>query len=344
MTMTKDSSGLITRNERAIAYRSSLAHLGCSKGKNMETQSGLSLSDVRQEAKKYTSRTEFVKLSPTAYHWAWRKKVLDDVCGHMPISSLYSEKRWSHETVAIEARKYTSRAVFRRSNEGAYGYALNNGILDAVCSHMLVLKKTWDEKSIREEAGKYESRREFKKTSPTAYRVACRKGILESVCENMDRVRRWNKESVISEAAKYETKSLFFLNSPGAYKHALKNSFLDEACAHMPKERYGFDPDKPASLYCMKITNKAGVSLYKVGITNRSAARRAIGLGAKTENNVEIINEIRFEHGSLARNVERDIHSQYSGLKYRGAPIMSNGNKEVFYKNVLLLHQAQQVN
>ncbi len=344
MTMTKDSSGLITRNERAIAYRFSLVHLGCSKGKNMKTSSSLSLSDVQQEAKKYTSRSVFAKNSRSAYEWAWRRKLLGSVCGHMPISDVYSEKRWSHDTVAIEARKYTSRAVFRHSNEGAYGYALSNGILDEVCSHMLVLQKTWDEESIRKEAGKYESRREFKKTSPTAYRVACRKGILESVCKNMDRVRRWNKESVIAEAAKFETKAMFQGNSVGAYNHAIRNGFLEEACAHMSPAKYGFDPDKPASLYCMKITNKAGMSLYKVGITNRSAARRAIGLGAKTENNVEIINEIRFEHGSLARNIERDIHSRYSGLKYHGAPIMSNGNKEVFYKNVLFLHQAQQVN
>lgn len=335
--MTKDSFGLITRNERAIAYRSSLAPLGCSKGKNMSRPSALSLADVRQIAQKYTSRSEFAKHDGKAYQFAWRNKLLDDVCSHMQISSIYSDARWCHETSTLEAKKHTSRAAFKRGNSGAYCYALNNGILDEICSHMPVLKKTWNEKNIRLEAAKYANKLDFKKYNTTAYRCACQQGILESVCLHMDSKQRWSKAKVLLESAKYANKSAFRANSGGAYNHALLNGYLNEACAHMQPGKYGFDPDKPASLYCMKITNQDGRAFFKVGITNRAAERRAMGLGAKTRNTVEIINELRFERGSQARNVERAIHTQYASLKYRGAPIMNNGNKEVFVEDVFAM-------
>lgn len=301
-----------------------------------------SLSEVQQEAKKYLSRAVFAKESGGAYQWAWRRKVLDSVCAHMPMSEIYSEKKWRNETVAEEALKYFKRSDFRKGNEGAYGYALNNGILDEVCSHMPVLQNSWDEESIRKEAEKYTSRHEFKKTSPTAYKVACRKGVLETVCAHMEPVQRWSKESVLIEASKHETQSEFRFKGRGAFNHARNNGYLEEACAHMSPAKYGFDPEKPASLYCIKITGNDGKSLFKVGITNRNASLRAMGLGAKSRNNVEIINEIRFERGVHARSAERQIHNRYKGLKYYGDPIMSNGNKEMFYENVLVLHQADQ--
>lgn len=202
---------------------------------------------------------------------------------------------------------------------------------------MPVLKKTWNEKNIRLEAAKYANKLDFKKYNTTAYRCACQQGILESVCLHMDSKQRWSKAKVLLESAKYANKSVFRANSGGAYNHALHNGYLDEACAHMQPSKYGFDPDKPASLYCMKITNQDGRTFFKVGITNRAAERRAMGMGAKSRNIVEIINEIRFEHGSQARNVERAIHTQYAGLKYRGAPIMNNGNREVFVEDVFAM-------
>lgn len=335
--MTKDSFGLITRNERAIAYRSSLAPLGCSKGKNMNKPKSLSLSDVRQIAQKYTSRSSFAKNDGIAYQFAWRNKLLDDVCSHMQISSIYSDARWCHETSTLEAKKYTSRAAFKRGNSGAYNYALRNGILNEICSHMPILKMSWDEQSIRAVADKFSSKALFKREKNAAYGAACKLGILESVCKHMDGKPRWNKAKVLAESAKHNTKALFSLNSPGAYKHALHYGYIDEACAHMQPGKYGFDPDKPASLYCMKITNQDGRTFFKVGITNRAAERRAMGMGAKTRNTVEIINELRFERGSQARNVERAIHTQYASLKYRGAPIMNNGNKEVFVEDVFAM-------
>lgn len=335
--MTKDSFGLITRNERAIAYRSSLAPLGCSKGKNMSRPSALSLADVRQIAQKYTSRSEFAKHDGKAYQLAWRNNLLDDVCSHMPISSVYSYKRWCRESVAEEARKYVTRSSFCRDNSSAYGYALSNGILDEVCSHMPVLKTTWTEENIRLEAKKHSNKLDFKRISSPAYKAACKQGILESACMHMDGKQRWNKEKILTESAKYTNKSEFHAKSSGAYKYAMQHGYLAEACAHMPKEKCGFDPDKPASLYCMKITNQDGRAFFKVGITNRAAERRAMGLGAKTRNTVEIINELRFERGSQARNVERAIHTQYASLKYRGAPIMNNGNKEVFVEDVFAM-------
>ena len=44
---------------------------------------------------------------------------------------------WTNETVALEAKKYTTKTAFDKGSRGAYNYAMKHNIIKDVCSHMV---------------------------------------------------------------------------------------------------------------------------------------------------------------------------------------------------------------
>lgn len=92
---------------------------------------------------------------------------------------------------------------------------------------------------------------------------------------------------------------------------------------------YGFDGNKPAILYYLKIDN--GLA-YKIGITNSTVEERY----KKYElPRISIISIWSFEIGFDARNIESDILKKHSIHKYIGEPLLSSGNTELFDRDVL---------
>jgi hypothetical protein len=85
-----------------------------------------------EEAKKYQSRAEFDRGSPSAYAACLRHGWMDEVCSHMkPLRT-----SWTKEMCAEVARKYGSRSTFATQDGAAYQAAAKRGWLDEICSHM----------------------------------------------------------------------------------------------------------------------------------------------------------------------------------------------------------------
>ena len=95
---------------------------------------------------------------------------------------------------------------------------------------------------------------------------------------------------------------------------------------------YGFDQTKPAYLYYLKVTANCGKVLYKIGITNRTVEARFSITELK---NIEIISQKWYENGSKAYTDEQNLLKLYKEYKYKGTPILNNGNTELFTKDVL---------
>ncbi len=89
-----------------------------------------SLDNVKEEALKYKRRSDFNKLSKSAYLAAYRNGWLDDVCSHMNIND------YRFDRVKKEASKFSTRLDFRNNASPYYTSAHRNGWLDNVCSHM----------------------------------------------------------------------------------------------------------------------------------------------------------------------------------------------------------------
>lgn len=254
----------------------------------------------------------------------------------MAISPLYVPPKWTREAVFAEAAKYKNRAEFRRSNQGAYGYALSHGLLSQACSHMRGGHRFWHVFELMAVAVKYQNWREFTKSEPQAYNFANKSGLIEIASAHMQRDRKsWDKASVIAEATKFTSRGMFLALASGAYKHANQYGYLEEACAHMPPPDYGFSKEKQASLYNIRIRLPDSTCLFKVGITNRSPAVRLKGMRLAPGVTGEVIEVITFTSGRDARMAEKRIHRKFSSHRYGGPAVMGNGNTELFTVNPL---------
>jgi predicted GIY-YIG superfamily endonuclease len=81
-------------------------------------------------------------------------------------------KFWVKEKCSEEAKKYSSRGEFKKSNNSAYNSAWKNGWLDDICAHMISSKKPvgfWTKEKCSEEAKKYNSITDFRNSSSGAY-------------------------------------------------------------------------------------------------------------------------------------------------------------------------------
>jgi len=141
--------------------------------------------EVRQEASKYNSRGEFQMGSQSAYGFAYRNKMLDDLFGERKL-------KWTDDEVRREASKYKYRGEFQKGSYLAYSAARKRGMLDDLFPER---KLKWTEDKIRQEASKYASRGEFQKGSSSAYQPAKNRGMLDDLFpkKNKDNI----EESII---------------------------------------------------------------------------------------------------------------------------------------------------
>ena len=91
---------------------------------------------------------------------------------------------------------------------------------------------------------------------------------------------------------------------------------------------YGFNPNKPAILYYLKITTTDNQVLYKIGITNKTVNER---FRAVDLSKIEILKQKLYEKGSYAKEVEKRILRKFYKFKYTGPKILlGHGNTELF--------------
>lgn len=193
------------------------------------------LDTCREEALKYTSKTEYSNHSGGSYYAAHKNKWLDDICIHMPFTN-HPPGYWTKEKCHVEALKYSTKNEFQTKSYPAYRAAYRWNWHVEICTHMVKAVKVpkWTYEKCKEEALKYTNRGDFQKYSSGAYRFA--KEYMDEICTHMvkkDSRRKWTPEKCKEEALKYTNKSDFHKYSSGASKASSK--FLDEITGHMVK-------------------------------------------------------------------------------------------------------------
>lgn len=244
----------------------------------------------------------------------------------------------SIDNLKLEASKYKTRIEFKKGNSPAYKSAIALGVLEVVCSDIDKRLVDWSEDLIIAEASKYLMRGDFKSESPLAYSAAVRRGILNRVCSHMGSKKiNWTLESLASEAMKYKTRSDFWFGNRRAYWTAEQRGIIDIICSHMEFGKTGFNPCKPAAFYYLRIDGCMDCVLYKIGVTNRSVSSRIKGMIVPAQLTVTVVNEVKFSDGEDAKKLENKIKKEFADFKYAGAPILGNGNTELFVKDILNL-------
>lgn len=94
---------------------------------------------------------------------------------------------------------------------------------------------------------------------------------------------------------------------------------------------YGFNPNKPAILYYLKVRNGEG---YKIGITNRTVAQR---FSTEDMKHIQVLREVYYSVGEDALKEEQKILSEFSSQLIPDCSLLSSGNTEIFSWDVLFL-------
>jgi hypothetical protein len=227
----------------------------------------ITLEEIRSDASKYFERNDFFEKSARTYQAAARRKILDEVCSHMPkrkdMSGVNSPHfKWSDDQLQLAALAHQTRGAFFAKNHRAYDAAHGRRILDKICSHMTSGIKTgeknsafkWSREKIKEVALLCDSKGEFQTKFPGAYNAARKSGILDEVCSHIVRYSnpsgsshsgfKWPREKIEAEASKYTNRTQFQYKSGGAYKAALRGNLLDEVCKHMGKNGNFSSPEQ----------------------------------------------------------------------------------------------------
>ncbi len=242
----------------------------------------------------------------------------------------------SDHDIAEVASGYLNRRAFKLGDQSAYQAARKRGTLDAVCAHMKTLRRSQTDEQLAEIASRYATRSEFVANDNGAYQVATKRGILDTVCAHMpDGDRRLSDDELLSIARQHKTRNDLSIADFGVYTTVLRRGLMDQAFAHMEPGATGFREDLPAVLYQFRITTKAGVVVYKVGITNRKPKQRLITMGVQRGAKSELIAAVQFPLGRDARIEEKRLHRLFSASRYDGPAIMVNGNTELFTVKLL---------
>jgi len=194
----------------------------------------------KEEALKYSTRSEFKKKSASAYNSASRNGWVDSICLHMTCvfkPSVY----WTYEKCKEEALKYSTRSEFQKKSASAYNSALRNGWLNDVCSHMkFVLKPSgyWTYEKCKEEALKYKNRKDFCLNSKGCYDASYKNGWLDDICSHMKYIFRPNGYWTYEKCKEFalSCKTLEELRKSHAYDVILKNNWYDKICGHLVRK------------------------------------------------------------------------------------------------------------
>lgn len=105
------------------------------------------LEKLIKEASKYCSKSDFQKGNASAYAIALRSDNKEIIFANFPTKvdlrgPNNPNYKWTDKSLLKEANKYKTRTEFFNKNPAAYGAATRRGILDKICSHMVIRSTT----------------------------------------------------------------------------------------------------------------------------------------------------------------------------------------------------------
>jgi len=307
--------------------------------KNRETRT---FKNIKELIESYPSFNEFIVNEPKAYNWA--KRCLDiKEKESLNFKKVYKRKSsiWNIYILEKIVDKYSTMKNFQLENKSAYNWAmkkLSKEEKNKLFINLERIKYMTKENAIRLSKN-FKTRGDFFKKSNTAYiylRKNCSKKELDKIYSHMEEPYTITIEEVNKTIKRYQTKKDFEINNRSKYSWMHKNlskKEIEELCSHMTPGNRGYQPTKPGTLYYLKIQRENHPTLYKIGITNYTVKRR-FGSDMKY---ITIINEERFQDGSIAAEKELEILRKYKEDKYIGEPILKDGNSELFKKDILRL-------
>ena len=137
--------------------------------------------NVEIESKKYKTRGEFAKCSPSAYKYALKKRLLEKFVW-LTTKMKKPIGYWNlKHNVFIESKKYVSRTDFYNKCSSAYRSAIKHGWIDEMTwlkNERKVKRNYWTIDNLKKEANKFKTKAELLKNNKSAYITAKKEGVM----------------------------------------------------------------------------------------------------------------------------------------------------------------------
>lgn len=189
---------------------------------------------IIEEARKYKTRSEFMKSAGGAWGRAQVEGWLDEVCTHMEVVDhgwlhcIYAitNKRLNKAYIGLTRQAFDVRMDQHKSSRNTTNSALISGESDTQFEQLTPYAYTVNDIGDKE--------KEFiERYTSAGWEV------LNSQLQigKVGTQTRWNYQRCSEEADKYSTRAEFRRQSPKAYNAAKRHGYLEELCVHMAEKR-----------------------------------------------------------------------------------------------------------
>lgn len=140
---------------------------------------------IKAEAQKYPTSIELSRNNFSAYQWAIKFNMIDDLYPNDAKSDGRARK-WTRESINEVARRCKTRTEFHAQYSGAYAAARTMGILEEVCKHMQTAGRKRSPSGMTnaeliQAAKRFNSPNEFLRGNRNAYTQVVRRGIYAKI-------------------------------------------------------------------------------------------------------------------------------------------------------------------
>lgn len=248
-----------------------------------------------EDAKQYTSKTEWSNKSKSIYEAARINDWLDECCAHMVKKLHY----WTKDECIASALRFTSSKDWKTNDPKPYNAAVKNGWYNECKTHFIqsivktikVLtnkkddkKKTniinnpikkvhyWTKEECLTSALKYKRSTDWKENDINAYKASIKNGWF-SECKKhfiIKKTSKWTKDKCLKVAKKYNTLKDFRTKEKKCYEACLGLKYYKEATSHMIKNSSNVHNERPVIIEKIKYKSitqaakKLGLSQVKV--------------------------------------------------------------------------------
>lgn len=282
---------------------------------------------VTKKALSYKTRQEFKLNDNSAYQYAHRTKILDEVCSHMESA----RRRYTDDYIMEDAKRYSSRYEWQTGSNTYYAAKYKGKeFLDICCSHMDIKLHEWSNDEVFMLAKRYDNRILFINENGGAYNYAKRNGIYEEATPHMDNLRSEVTYCEARDASiNFNSRISLYKENRRVYSYIIKNNLQDELFSHMQYLPSSFKKNQKAIVYYICIDSL----FYKIGVSGGDVYDR---FRSEKKDRIRIIKIWEFETGIDALVFESNILKEFHTSKIKHK-ILHRGNTEIFTHDVLLL-------
>lgn len=162
-----------------------------------------------------------------------------------------------------------------------------------------------------------------------------------------DTTESFIKKALDIHGLKYEYSKIKYKNSQtkiaiicpehGDFKQKPNSHLNGRGCPSCAE--YGFDPSRPAIVYYLRVVNPTGGYVYKIGVTNTTVRKR---FRAQDQPLITKLRTWKYNNGIDALTHESAVLKRFDLFRYKGPPILLNGNTELFVRDILVLDETME--